>query len=93
MVCECRLFFERVGRLALGSRVRFLAEVITRDAAQIFEAYGTELPPKWFPVYYVPGRSSAVPSTAKRRQTRSEGAKPLRLTSSSLEEPAYIYWG
>ena len=47
------MFFERVGRLALGSRVRFLAEAITRDAAQIFEAYGTELQPKWFPVYYV----------------------------------------
>lgn len=46
-------FFEDVGKVALGSRVRFLAEAITQDAALIYKAYGTNLNPKWFPVFYI----------------------------------------
>jgi DNA-binding MarR family transcriptional regulator len=46
-------FFDQVGKMALGSRVRFLAEKISEDAAQIYQSYGNDLQPKWFPVFYV----------------------------------------
>lgn len=39
--------------MALGTRVRFLAETIGQDAAEIYRAYGNELQPKWFPVFYI----------------------------------------
>ena len=46
-------FFDTVGKLALGSRLRLLTERITEDAAQIYSMYGIDLQPKWFPVFYV----------------------------------------
>ena len=46
-------FFNRVGKLALGSRLRMLTAEITEDAGKIYELYGIELEPKWFPVFYI----------------------------------------
>lgn len=46
-------FFNEVGKMALGTRVRHLGEKISMDAAEIYRAYGTDLQPKWFPVFYV----------------------------------------
>ena len=45
-------FFEKTGKMAIGSRVRLLAETITGDAAQLYQAYGFDLQPRWFPVLY-----------------------------------------
>jgi GNAT superfamily N-acetyltransferase/DNA-binding MarR family transcriptional regulator len=46
-------FFEQVGKVAIGSRVRFLSDKITEDAAKIYGLYGLEINPKWFPILYV----------------------------------------
>ena len=46
-------FFKQVGKMAVGTRVRFLGERIGADAAEIYRAYGTDLNPKWFPVFYI----------------------------------------
>jgi DNA-binding MarR family transcriptional regulator/GNAT superfamily N-acetyltransferase len=46
-------FFDEVGKMAMGTRVRFLGDKITQDASEIYQAYGTDLQPKWFPVFYV----------------------------------------
>jgi DNA-binding MarR family transcriptional regulator/predicted GNAT family N-acyltransferase len=61
------IFFKEAGRMALGSRVRLLSDKITEDAAQIYSAYGTNLQPKWFPVFYVlsKSKSASVTSIAK----------------------------
>lgn len=45
-------FFDTVGKLALGSRLRMLTAKITEDARKIYELYDIELEPKWFPVFY-----------------------------------------
>lgn len=45
-------FFEKTGRMAIGSRLRLLAERMTTDAAAIYEMYGVDLKPKWFPVFF-----------------------------------------
>jgi DNA-binding MarR family transcriptional regulator/N-acetylglutamate synthase-like GNAT family acetyltransferase len=44
--------FEQLGRVAIGTRVRFFGERITEDAAQIYALYGIEMNPKWFPVFF-----------------------------------------
>lgn len=49
-------FFDETGPMAIGTRTRFLGEKIGSDAAQIYQAYGTGLAPKWFPVFYVLSR-------------------------------------
>lgn len=60
-------FFDTVGKLAIGSRLRLLSEKITEDAAQIFKLYNIDMQPKWFPVFYVLSTegSSTVTAIAK----------------------------
>jgi DNA-binding MarR family transcriptional regulator/GNAT superfamily N-acetyltransferase len=46
-------FFDKVGKMALGSRLRLMTATITDDAAKVYELYGIDFIPKWFPVFYV----------------------------------------
>ncbi len=61
-------FFDQVGPMALGTRVRFLADKIGADAAEIYRAYGNELHPKWFPVFYVLSKQENNSVTAMAEQ-------------------------
>lgn len=45
--------FQKSGILSLGSRLRWLSEYVTRDAAEIYRLYGIDIKPKWFPVLYM----------------------------------------
>lgn len=44
--------FDKIGEMALGSRLRALSEKVTEDAQQLYELYDVALKPKWFPVFY-----------------------------------------
>lgn len=46
-------FLQDLGKVALGSRLRRLGEVFAVDAAHIYEIYGVDIQPKWFPVFYL----------------------------------------
>ncbi|MDE7305632.1 MAG: bifunctional helix-turn-helix transcriptional regulator/GNAT family N-acetyltransferase [Alistipes sp.] len=46
-------FFDKTGKMAIGSRLRMLTDRITTDAAGIYRLYGVDIKPKWFPVLYV----------------------------------------
>lgn len=46
-------FFEKTGKMALGSRLRLMTAKITDDAAKIYELYEVEFSPKWFPVFFI----------------------------------------
>ena len=37
----------------MGSRLRWLADIVTRDAAEIYRMYDIDIKPKWFPVLYM----------------------------------------
>ncbi|WP_158796684.1 bifunctional helix-turn-helix transcriptional regulator/GNAT family N-acetyltransferase [Pedobacter sp. L105] len=60
-------FFDQVGKIAIGSRLRMLTEKITEDAANIYQFYGIGLQPKWFPVFYVlsQGEEKTITAIAK----------------------------
>ncbi|MDE6150880.1 MAG: helix-turn-helix domain-containing GNAT family N-acetyltransferase, partial [Prevotella sp.] len=45
-------FFDKTGKMAIGSRLRMLTDCITNDAAEIYSLYGIDIKPKWFPVLY-----------------------------------------
>ena len=45
-------FYNKVGKMALGSRLRRLSELITDQAAEVYSLYDVTLQPKWFPVFY-----------------------------------------
>ncbi|MBD1910123.1 GNAT family N-acetyltransferase [Leptolyngbya sp. FACHB-16] len=46
-------FYRRVGKLALGSRLRRLGDCLAEDATRIYGLYDVPLDPKWFPVFYI----------------------------------------
>ena len=52
-------FFNKTGKMAIGSRLRMLTEKITEDAADIYKMYDIAMQPKWFPVYYVLAQGDA----------------------------------
>jgi DNA-binding MarR family transcriptional regulator/predicted GNAT family N-acyltransferase len=60
-------FFNKVGKTAIGSRLRMLTERITEDAAHIYQLYDIDMQPKWFPVFYVlsKGEEKTITSIAK----------------------------
>lgn len=47
------MLFNKVGKVALGSRMRLLSENIMEDAKKVYQMYGVDLKPKWFPVFYI----------------------------------------
>ena len=56
-------FYNRIGKIALGSRLRMLSERITSEAADLYRLYGVALQPKWFPVFYVLSHSEGMTIT------------------------------
>jgi len=45
-------FYNKVGKKAIGSRLRGLSDTITNDAAKLYELYGVDIQPRWWPVFY-----------------------------------------
>lgn len=45
--------YKLAGQMALGSRLRRLADVLTSDAERIYRLYEVNLDPRWFPVFYM----------------------------------------
>lgn len=46
-------FYSLAGKMALGSRLRRLADSLSFEAGKIYEFYGVNIDPKWFPVFYM----------------------------------------
>jgi DNA-binding MarR family transcriptional regulator/GNAT superfamily N-acetyltransferase len=46
-------FFNKTGKMALGSRLRLLTAKVTENAAKIYELYDVDFSPKWFPVFFI----------------------------------------
>jgi len=61
-------FFDNVGPMAIGSRLRMLTEKITVDAAGIYQLYDIDMQPKWFPVFYVLSTGEEKTITAIARE-------------------------
>ena len=60
-------FFDKTGKMAIGSRLRMLTDRITTDAAGIYRLYGVDIRPKWFPVLYAlsEGEGKTITGIAK----------------------------
>lgn len=71
-------FFDKVGKVALGSRLRLMTAVITDDASKIYELYGVDFVPKWFPVFFI--------LTEKREITITEIANEIGHSQPSVSK-------
>lgn len=58
---------EKAGKMALGSRLRRLSERMTDQAGSIYQLYGNDFQPRWFPVYYalMGGQEKAISTLAQ----------------------------
>jgi DNA-binding MarR family transcriptional regulator len=45
-------FYNQIGKMVIGSRLRLLTDKITIDAGQVYKLYEADLQPKWFPVFH-----------------------------------------
>ena len=61
-------FFDKTGRMAMGSRLRMLTDRITGEAAGIYRLYGVDIRPKWFPVLYTLSEGEAKTVTGIARE-------------------------
>ncbi len=46
-------FFNKTGKVAIGSRLRMLTDAVTTDASRIYKLYGIDIKPKWFPLLFI----------------------------------------
>ncbi|PCI75706.1 MAG: MarR family transcriptional regulator [SAR86 cluster bacterium] len=53
--------YENTGKMALGSRLKQLSEMLAEQAARVYELYEVSLDPKWFPVFYMLKSGSCLP--------------------------------
>ena len=60
-------FFDKIGVMAISSRLRMLSERMTKQSVKIYELYGVSLQPKWFPVFYIlsKGEEKTITGIAK----------------------------
>lgn len=61
-------FFEKTGKTAIGSRLRMLTDTVTKDASRIYELYGVNIKPKWFPVFFSLSHGESKTVTAIARE-------------------------
>lgn len=61
-------FFDKTGKMAIGSRLRMLTDSLTSDAASIYTLYGIDIRPKWFPVLYALSAGEAKTITGIARE-------------------------
>lgn len=61
-------FFDKTGKMAIGSRLRMLTDRVTADAAEIYQLYGVRIKPKWFPVLFVLSSGEAKTITGIARE-------------------------
>ena len=78
-------FFDTVGKLALGSRLRLLTERITGEAAQIYKMYDIDMQPKWFPVFYVLSDGGAKTITAIAKEIGHSHPSVSKIISEMTE--------
>ena len=79
-------FFDTVGKLALGSRLRLLTERITEDAAQVYRMYDIDMQPKWFPVFYVLSNGEAKTITAIAKEIGHSHPSVSKIISEMVEK-------
>jgi DNA-binding MarR family transcriptional regulator/GNAT superfamily N-acetyltransferase len=79
-------FYDTVGKLAIGSRLRSLTEKITEDAAQIYRLYGIDMNPKWFPVFYILSGGDTMTVTAIAKEIGHSHPSVSKIISEMSEK-------
>lgn len=78
-------FFNQVGKVAIGSRLRMLTEKISEDAAQIYKLYNIDMQPKWFPVFYVLSHGEEKTITAIAKEIGHSHPSVSKITAEMLQ--------
>lgn len=58
-------FFDRIGPMAIATRLKFLSERLNKESADIFALYENDLKPKWYSAFYVLSHSDEALSISE----------------------------
>lgn len=83
-------FFEKAGKMAIGSRLRMLTERITTDASEIYKLFDVDLQPKWFPVFYVLMESEGKTITSIAKEIGHSHASVSKIISEMLRKQIVV---
>jgi len=61
-------FYNKTGKMAVGTRLRLLSEHLTEQSALIYDDYNTIMKPKWFPVFFTLCKDSPLGITEIAQQ-------------------------
>ena len=78
-------FFDDVGVLALGTRLRILSERMAKDAFAVYDMYGLDLHPKWFPVYRILSAADSKRVTDIAREIGHSHASVSKIIKEMLK--------
>ncbi|WP_339813833.1 GNAT family N-acetyltransferase [uncultured Imperialibacter sp.] len=53
-------FYQMAGKMAVGSRLRKLSDILTENAAKVYDVYQVDLEPRWFPVFYTLAKTEGL---------------------------------
>ena len=70
-------FYNKVGKKAIGSRLRGLSDLITNDAAKVYQLYDIDMQPRWWPVFYVLTESGENSSPRQAQAKTAAGSSGL----------------
>lgn len=79
-------FYDTIGKLAIGSRLRQLTDMITEDAAQIYQQYDIDMNPKWWPVFYVLSKGEANTITAIAKEIGHSHPSVSKIISEMVDK-------
>ena len=74
---------QKIGKLALASRMKILNERLFKDASRVYHAVGIDFEPQWFPVFYLLNQEKqALPITGIARELGLSHPAVIKLTRS-----------
>jgi DNA-binding MarR family transcriptional regulator len=82
-------YFNRTGKMAVGSRLRLLTDTITEDASQIYKMYRINMQPKWFPVLYALSANGPMTITDIAKEIGHSHPSVSKITAE-LAQSGYI---
>jgi DNA-binding MarR family transcriptional regulator/predicted GNAT family N-acyltransferase len=78
-------FYNRIGKKAIGSRLRGLGDMITNDAAKVYQMYGIDIQPRWWPVFYILTESEESSITAIANDIGQTHASVSQIVSEMVK--------
>ncbi len=81
-------FYQQVGKMAIGSRLRRLSDTMSANAENIYQLYGVDLEPRWFPIFKTLSLHESISITGIAEII----GQPHPVVSQAIKEMTKLGW-